>query len=143
MIRLHLKKQICMEGGCMLGNIILGVCIVALCIGVVYGIYMAYWGGVKATLVLCVVGFQNHCSFFSFGEDRECRTYDFVDIVESQSAVDPTKNFVAQTVGNGFLKGFKIHSKVVRKRNVTMSYSTQPHVSQKFMFNILHLKDWA
>ena len=44
MIRLLLKKQICMEVGCMLGNIIVGVCIVALCVGMIYGIYMAYWG---------------------------------------------------------------------------------------------------
>jgi predicted PurR-regulated permease PerM len=44
MIRLPLKKQICMEGGCMLGNVLLGIGIIALCMGVVYGIYMAYWG---------------------------------------------------------------------------------------------------
>ena len=44
MIRLLLKKQICMEGGCMLGSIVLGICIIALCVGMVYGIYMAYWG---------------------------------------------------------------------------------------------------
>ena len=57
MIRLHLKKQICMEGGCMQNEInlmdwipelitlvLFGVGIIALCIGVVYGIYMAYWG---------------------------------------------------------------------------------------------------
>jgi len=44
MIRLLLKKQICMEVGYMLGNIMVGVCIVALCIGVVYSVYMAYWG---------------------------------------------------------------------------------------------------
>ena len=44
MMRLHLKKQICMEGGCMLGNVLLGIGIIALCVGVVYGIYMAYWG---------------------------------------------------------------------------------------------------
>ena len=44
MIRLLLKKQICMEGGCMLGNIVLVICITALIVGMVYGIYMAYWG---------------------------------------------------------------------------------------------------
>jgi len=44
MIRLPLKKQICMEGGCMLGNIILVIGIISLMFGVVYGIYMAYWG---------------------------------------------------------------------------------------------------
>ena len=44
MIRLHLKKQICMEGGCMLGSIVLVICITALVIGMIYGIYMAYWG---------------------------------------------------------------------------------------------------
>ena len=44
MMRLHLKKQICMGGGCMLGNIILGIGLIALIIGMVYGIYMAYWG---------------------------------------------------------------------------------------------------
>ena len=44
MMRLLSKKQICMEVGCMLGNIIVGVCIVALCVGMIYGIYMAYWG---------------------------------------------------------------------------------------------------
>jgi len=44
MIRLHLKKQICMEVGCMLGSIVLVICITALVIGMIYGIYMAYWG---------------------------------------------------------------------------------------------------
>ena len=44
MIRLHLKKQICMEGGYMLGNVLLGIGIIALCIGVVYSVYMYYWG---------------------------------------------------------------------------------------------------
>ena len=44
MMRLPLKKQICMEVGCMLGNIMLGIGIIALMCGVVYGIYMAYWG---------------------------------------------------------------------------------------------------
>ena len=44
MTRHHLKKQICMEGGYMLGSVLLGIGIIALCIGVVYGIYMAYWG---------------------------------------------------------------------------------------------------
>ena len=44
MIRLHLKKQICMEGGCMLGNIIVGICLTAL-IGIwLYTIYMSIWG---------------------------------------------------------------------------------------------------
>ena len=28
----------------MIGSIIVGICIIALCIGVVYGVYMAYWG---------------------------------------------------------------------------------------------------
>ena len=44
MMRLLLKKQICMEGGCMLGNIVLWICLTALIVGMVYGIYMAYWG---------------------------------------------------------------------------------------------------
>ena len=44
MIRLPLKKQICMEGGCMLGSVLLGIGLIALMCGVVYGIYMAYWG---------------------------------------------------------------------------------------------------
>ena len=44
MIRLHLKKQICMEGGCMLGNIIVGICLTALVVAFFYGIYMAIWG---------------------------------------------------------------------------------------------------
>ena len=44
MIRIHLKKQICMEVGCMLGNIMLGIGLIVLTCGVVYGIYMAYWG---------------------------------------------------------------------------------------------------
>ena len=44
MTRHHLKKQICMEGGYMLGNVMLGIGLIALMCGVVYGIYMAYWG---------------------------------------------------------------------------------------------------
>ena len=44
MIRLLLKKQICMEGGCMLGKIVLGICMVGLVIAFFYGIYMAIWG---------------------------------------------------------------------------------------------------
>ena len=44
MTRLHLKKQICMEGGCMLGNIIVVLCMLGLCIGMGYALYMAYWG---------------------------------------------------------------------------------------------------
>ena len=44
MIRLLLKKQICMEGGYMLGDIMLGIGLIVLMCGVVYGIYMAYWG---------------------------------------------------------------------------------------------------
>jgi predicted PurR-regulated permease PerM len=44
MMRLLLKKQICMEVGYMLGSILLGICLTALCVGVVYSVYMAYWG---------------------------------------------------------------------------------------------------
>jgi len=44
MIRLLLKKRIYTEVGYMLGNIILGISLIALMCGVVYGIYMAYWG---------------------------------------------------------------------------------------------------
>jgi len=44
MIRLLLKKRIYTEVGYMLGNVMFSICIIALCIGVVYGIYMAYWG---------------------------------------------------------------------------------------------------
>ena len=42
MIRLHLKKQICMEGGCMLdsGNIVLGV---LYCIGGMFGIMLGFY----------------------------------------------------------------------------------------------------
>ena len=44
MIRLLLKKQICMEVGCMLGKIILVMCLTGL-IGIwLYTIYMAIWG---------------------------------------------------------------------------------------------------
>ena len=44
MIRLPLKKQICMEGGCMLGKIVLMICMVGLVVAMFYGIYMAIWG---------------------------------------------------------------------------------------------------
>ena len=44
MIRLPLKKQICMEGGCMLGNVMFWIGIIGLMYCVGYGIYMAYWG---------------------------------------------------------------------------------------------------
>ena len=44
MTRLHLKKQIYMEGGCMLGNIIVVLCVLGLCVGVVYAVYMYQWG---------------------------------------------------------------------------------------------------
>ena len=44
MIRLHLKKQICMEVGYMLGSIVLGICMVGLVVAMFYGIYMAIWG---------------------------------------------------------------------------------------------------
>ncbi len=44
MTRLLLKKRIYMEGGCMLGNVMFSICLIALCIGVVYSVYMAYWG---------------------------------------------------------------------------------------------------
>jgi hypothetical protein len=44
MIRLLLKKQICMEVGCMLGKIVLGVCMIGLVIAMLYGVYMAIWG---------------------------------------------------------------------------------------------------
>jgi len=48
MIRLHLKKQICMEGGCMLdsGNIVLGV---LYCIGGMFGIMLGFY------LLLCFI----------------------------------------------------------------------------------------
>ena len=45
MIRLLLKKQICMGGGYMLGKIVLGICMVGLVVAMLYGIYMADWGG--------------------------------------------------------------------------------------------------
>ena len=58
MIRLPLKKQICMEGGCMQDNVInlmdwipelitlvlFGVGIMVLIGFVIYAVYMAYWG---------------------------------------------------------------------------------------------------
>jgi hypothetical protein len=62
MIRLHLKKQICMEGGCMQNEIkntsvdlmdwipelitlvLFGVGIMVLIGFVIYAVYMAYWG---------------------------------------------------------------------------------------------------
>jgi hypothetical protein len=58
MMRLHLKKQICMEGGCMQDNVIdlmdwipelitlvlFGVGIMVLIGFVIYAVYMAYWG---------------------------------------------------------------------------------------------------
>ena len=44
MIRLLLKKQICMEGGYMLGSIVLGICMTALVVSFFYGVYMAIWG---------------------------------------------------------------------------------------------------
>ena len=58
MIRLHLKKQICMEGGCMQDNVIdlmdwipelitlvlFGVGIMVLIGFVIYAVYMYYWG---------------------------------------------------------------------------------------------------
>ena len=58
MIRLLLKKQICMEGGCMQDNVIdlmdwipelitlvlFGVGIMVLIGFVIYAVYMAYWG---------------------------------------------------------------------------------------------------
>ena len=58
MMRLPLKKQICMEGGCMQDNVInlmdwipelitlvlFGVGIMVLIGFVIYAVYMAYWG---------------------------------------------------------------------------------------------------
>jgi len=44
MMRLLLKKQICMEGGCMLGNIMVVLCMLGLLMGVVYAVYMYQWG---------------------------------------------------------------------------------------------------
>jgi hypothetical protein len=58
MMRLHLKKQICMEGGCMQDNVIdlmdwipelitlvlFGVGIMVLIGFVIYAVYMYYWG---------------------------------------------------------------------------------------------------
>ena len=57
MIRLHLKKQICMEGGCMQNEInlmdwipelitlvLFGVGIMVLIGFVIYAVYMYYWG---------------------------------------------------------------------------------------------------
>ena len=58
MIRLPLKKQICMEGGCMQDNVIdlmdwipelitlvlFGIGIMVLIGFVIYAVYMAYWG---------------------------------------------------------------------------------------------------
>ena len=58
MMRLHLKKQICMEVGCMQDNVIdlmdwipelitlvlFGVGIMVLIGFVIYAVYMAYWG---------------------------------------------------------------------------------------------------
>jgi hypothetical protein len=62
MMRLHLKKQICMEGGCMQNEIkntsvdlmdwipelitlvLFGVGIMVLIGFVIYAVYMAYWG---------------------------------------------------------------------------------------------------
>ena len=28
----------------MIGSVVVGICIMALCVGMIYGIYMAYWG---------------------------------------------------------------------------------------------------
>ena len=44
MIRLLLKKQICMEVGYMLGKIVLSVCMIGLVVAMFYSIYMAIWG---------------------------------------------------------------------------------------------------
>ena len=44
MMRLLLKKQICMEVGYMLGKIVLMICMIGLIVGMFYGIYMAIWG---------------------------------------------------------------------------------------------------
>ena len=57
MMRLHLKKQICMEGGCMQNEInlmdwipelitlvLFGVGIMVLIGFVIYAVYMYYWG---------------------------------------------------------------------------------------------------
>ena len=46
MIRLHLKKQICMEGGCMLDNILLQVIIG---IGALFGMMLSFY------LALCFI----------------------------------------------------------------------------------------
>ena len=46
MIRLHLKKQICMEGGCMLDNILLQVIIG---IGALFGMMLSFY------ILLCFI----------------------------------------------------------------------------------------
>ena len=44
MTRLHLKKQIYMEGGYMLSSIVVVLCMLGLLMGVVYAVYMWNWG---------------------------------------------------------------------------------------------------
>ena len=46
MIRLHLKKQICMEGGCMQDNVLLGVLMM---MGGLFGMMLSFY------IVLCFI----------------------------------------------------------------------------------------
>ena len=55
-----------------------------------------------------LLDFEVWSIFFLFGEEHRCRAFDFANIAAIHSAVDPIKSSVAQTVGNGSLKEFKI-----------------------------------
>jgi len=99
--------------------------------------------GANQPYFCALLDFRNYCNFFPFGEDHGCSAYGFVDIVESQSAVDPTRNFVAQTVENVSQRELKILLRVEKRKDVISSYLTLLQGLQKSIFSNLLSKDWA